>query len=262
VTFDYERPVRRKRHPIRNTIIVLVIIGALGTSGYLVADSLARSFATTFVQAGVAQQLGVPTDQVHVNLGKGSVLLQVVQKHIKRLHVTVDAFTSGTLAGSAVFDAVQVPLNTKDPAGSIDITVTVAASGLLGLVESKSGQSQATVSMAGGDIRVSTKEKVLGATIPVSIDFAPSGSGVTLVLTPKNIVVGSKSYTPASLKASKYGPFVSGLLATRHECLAGGLPTGMQLGSIAVTGGQLVIEASGANLPLGSLSTKGICPAS
>jgi hypothetical protein len=259
VTFDFETPVRVKRHPIRNTIIALVIIGALGTSGYLVADSLARSFATTFVQTGVAQQLGVPTDQVHVNLGKGSVLTQVLQKHLKRLHVTIDAFASGTLAGSAVFDAVQVPLNTKDPAKSIDITVTVAASGLLGLVESASGQNQATVSFAGSDIRVSTNEKVLGKTVPVSIDFAPTASGVNLILTPKNIVVGTKSYTPASLKASKYGPYVSGLLRARQECLAGGLPSGMQLGSISVTGSHLMIEARGANLSLGSLSTKGSC---
>jgi hypothetical protein len=261
VTSDYERPVRRKRHPIRNTVIVLVIIGALGTSGYLVADSLARSFATTFVQSGVAQQLGVPLDEVHVNLGTGSVLQQVVQQHLKKLHVTIDSFTSGTLAGSAVFDAEGVPLNTTDPATSIDITVTVAASGLLGLVESTSGQSQATVSFDGSDIQVSTKEKVLGATVPVSIDFEPAASGVNLVLTPKTILVGTKSYTPASLKASKYGRFVSGLLTTRQECLAGGLPNGMQLQSIAVTGGHLVIAASGAHLPLGSLSSKGICPA-
>ena len=41
---------RRKRHPIRNTIIVLVIIAGLGISGYLVADSLARNFANQFVQ--------------------------------------------------------------------------------------------------------------------------------------------------------------------------------------------------------------------
>lgn len=262
MTFIEETPARRKRHPIRNTIIVLVIIGALGTSGYLVADSLARSFATTFVKGGVAQELGVSLNEVKVSLGKGSILQQVVHGRIDNLTVHVDQFTSGTLSGGAVLSATEVPLNTTDPTRSIDISLTVAASGLLGLVENSSGQNQATVSFVGGDIRVSSKEKVLGHSFPVSIDFAPTASGVNLILTPQHIVLGSKSYTPTSLKKSKYGPFVSGLLNVRQECLAGGLPKGMQLEHIAVSDNALDIEAAGASLPLGSLSSKGTCPAS
>jgi hypothetical protein len=253
---------RRKRHPIRNTVIVLVIIAALGTSGYLVADSLARNFADQFVQAGVAQELGASDANVHVNLGKGAILPQVIQKKIKTMRVTIDGFTSGTLSGSAVFDANGVPLNTTDPVSSISITVSTTASELLGLVDSTSGQSQATVALSGKDIRVSTTESVLGKKTPVSIDYAPTASAQQLVLTPVDVVIGTKQYTTAQLKASPYGPYTSGLVVVRQECLAAGLPSSLTLKSIAVVDQRLVISASGTGISLGSLSDKGVCPTS
>jgi hypothetical protein len=260
-TETLEPPVRRKRHPIRNTIIVLVIVAGLGISGYLVAESLARSFATQFVQTGVAQELDAPLDQVHVNLGKDSILLQVIQRSVKKMHVTIGSFTSGTLSGSAVFDARGVPLNTSDPVSTIDITVNVPGADLLGLVESASGQAQATVALQGNDIRISTTEKVLGRKVPVSVDFAVSSTGSDLVLTPANIVVNKKSYTPSALKKSRYGPLVSGLIVARKECLAAGLPKTMQVTSIVVKDAQLVVSAEGQNMSLGSLSDKGVCAA-
>ncbi|MDQ1560795.1 MAG: hypothetical protein QOE85_136 [Actinomycetota bacterium] len=260
MTYDGAR--RRKRHPIRNTIIVLVIIAGLGISGYLVADSLARNFANQFVQAGVAQELGASDNNVHVNLGKGAILPQVVQKKIKVMRVTIDGFTSGTLAGSAVFDAHGVPLNTTDPVSSISITVSATAADLLGLVDSASGQSQATVALVGNNIRVSTTESVLGKKVPVSIDYLPTASAKQLVLTPVDVVIGSKQYTVAGLKASPYGRFTSGLVVVRQECLAAGLPASMTLDKIAVVNQRLVISASGTHLSLGSLSDKGVCPAS
>ena len=258
---DYGAP-RRRRHPIRNTIIVLVIIAGLGISGYLVADSLARNFANQFVQAGVAQELGASDASVHVNLGKGAILPQVMQKKIKTMRVTIDGFTSGTLSGSAVFDANGVPLNTTDPVSSISITVSATASDLVGLVDATSGQSQATVALIGNDIRVSTTESVLGKKTPVSIDYAPTASAKQLVLTPVDVVIGSKQYTTAALKASPYGPFTHGLVVVRQECLAAGLPASMTLNSIAVVSQRLVISASGTDISLGSLSNKGVCPAS
>jgi hypothetical protein len=251
--------VRRKRHPIRTTIIVLVIIAALAGSGYYVANMLAGTFAKQFVQAGVSQELG-GTGAVNANLGKGSMLLQVIKKRITTMHVTIAGFTSGTLTGSAVFDANGVPLNTSDPVDSISITLSVPASGLAPLVEADAG-STATVSLVGSDIRVTDTQKVLGKKTPVSVDYVPSTSGTTLVLTPEKISIGSKEYTPAKLKAGPYGTVLKPLLATRQKCLAAGLPSKLTLKSIAVEGQNLVVRASGAGISLGSLSTKGTCPA-
>jgi hypothetical protein len=251
--------VRRKRHPIRTTIIVLVIVAALAGSGYYVADMLAGTFAKQFVQAGVSQELG-GTGAVHADLGKGSVLLQVIKKRINTLRVTIDGFTSGTLTGSAVVDADGVPLNTSDPVDSLSITLSIPASGLVPLVGAKAGDT-ATVALVGTDIQVTDTEKIAGKKTPVSIDYVPSTSGTTLVLTPEKVTIGSKAYTPAKLKASPYGAISKPLLATRQKCLADGLPSKLTLKSVTVVGQALVVTASGAGVPLGSLSTKGTCPA-
>jgi hypothetical protein len=251
--------VRRKRHPIRTTIIVLVIIAALAGSGYYVANMLAGTFAKQFVQAGVSQELG-GTGTVTADLGTGSVLLQVIKKRITTLHVTIDGFTSGTLTGSAVFDADGVPLNTTDPVDSLSIALSIPASGLAPLVATTTSDTP-TVSLVGSDIRVTDTEKIAGKKTPVSIDYVPSTSGTTLVLTPQKIMIGSKAYTPQQLKASPYGAVLRPLLATRQKCLADGLPSRLTLKSVTVVGQSLVVTATGAGVPLGSLSTKGRCPA-
>jgi hypothetical protein len=251
--------VRRKRHPIRTTIIVLVIIAALVGSGYYVANMLAGTFAKQFVQAGVSQELG-GTGKVTADLGKGSVLLQVIKKRITTLHVTIDGFTSGTLTGSAVFDADGVPLNTSDPVDSLSIVLSVPASGLAPLVGTKAGET-ATVTLVGSDIQVADTEKIAGKKTPVSIDYVPSTSGTTLILTPEKITIGTKAYTPAKLKASPYGAVLKPLLAAREKCLADGLPSKLSLKSVTVVGQDLVVTATGTSVSLGSLSTKGTCPA-
>lgn len=255
-----EVPVRRKRHPLRNTIISLVIIAALGVAGYLVAEPLARQFAEEFVRVGVARELGVANaDTVHVDLGSGSVLLQVIQRKIKHIHVKIDRFTSGTLAGSAVFTATGVPLNTGKPLSTIGITVSVAPSDLSGFVAS-SAAPNATVAFAGTSIRIGTSMTVLGQTLPATVDLSAKAAGGQVLLTPVAVTLGGTNYTVDQLRASPFGSLVSGLLATRTECIASGLPQNMQLTSVVVKDKHLLVSVAGKGVTLASLAHKGTCP--
>jgi len=256
-----EPSVRRKRHPIRNTIIVLVIIAVLGVSGYFVANSLATSFALTAVKTGVVQETGANASDVHVNLGKKAILPQIIGRQLDHVHVTIDSFTSGTLTGSAVFDATGVPLSTSGPASEISIAVSIGDEGLLELVQSEAGQTQSQAKIVDGGISVTSKEKVLGHTVAASVDFVVSSSGYNLVLTPRTIHFGGKAYTPTALKKSIYGPLVKGLITTRTQCLAAGLPSAMHLTGVQVVGSRIVVSATGTDLSLQSLSSKGTCPA-
>jgi hypothetical protein len=260
-TFN-EQPARKKRHPLRNTIISLVIVAAIGIAGYLVAEPLARQTAEEFVKVGVARELGISdADTVHVDLGSGSVLVQVIEGRIKHLHVTVDHFSSGTLAGSAVFTATGVPLNTNKPLSTIGITVSVAAADLRGIVASTADASNATVAFAGKNLRIGTSVTLLGQTLPVSVDLAPKASDGQLLLTPTEITVNSTSYTADQLRASPIGGLVSGLLATRTECVASGLPRNMELTSVVVKNKRLLVSVAGTGVTLASVGNKGSCPA-
>jgi hypothetical protein len=256
------REPRRRRHPLRATIIVLVVLAVLLGSAYYVADMLARQFATSFVKTGVTQELGASASHVHVSLSKSDMIMQLVHKHIKSMDVTISDFTSGTIAGAdAVFLATQVPLNTSDPAGTISITAKIGPTGLLGLVDAKAGTT-ATVTFQGANLRIATTEKIHGKSIPVSVDYLPSASGpTTLLLTPVTITVGTKQYTPPQFKASPYEHYASALAVPRAQCLAASLPTSLKLTAISVVGQQLIITSAGSEVSLGSLSTKGTCPA-
>jgi hypothetical protein len=260
--------VRRRRHPIRNTIIVLVIIVALGVSGYVVANSLAQSFALTAVKTGVAQETGADPSDIRVSLGKKPMLPQMLSRTLDHVHVTIGTFTSGTLSGSAVFDGLGVPLSTSAPAKSMTIAVTIGHDALLSLVESTAGESQALATIGNGVITISSTNKLLGRTVPFSVDFAVSASGNNLILTPQKITVSGKSYTPAQLKSSPlakspiFGGLVTRATATQTQCLAAGIPSAMHLTAVKVVGAGLVVSAAGTNLSLQSLSAKGTCPAS
>jgi hypothetical protein len=256
---DYNEP--RRRHPLRNSVIVLVVLAVLLGAAYYVANGLAKTFATQFVQSGVAQELGGSTDDVHVNLGKDQILLQLIKKHIKTMHVTVDKFSSGTLSGNAAFNATNVPLNTTDPAATLDITVSIGAAGLMSLVDAEAG-TKSSVTFEGDNIRISTPEKISGKTVTVSADYLPSATGSsTLVLKPVAITVGSKHLTPAKYAKSSYYHYAPSLAKTRTRCLATGLPSMLKLTTISIINQKLVIGAAGTKIPLDALSKKGTCPA-
>jgi hypothetical protein len=253
-------PVKRKRHPIRNIIVTLVIIGGLLIPGYLVAESLARSFATGYVQVGIQKELDVPTlDDVHVNLGKGSIILQVIQHRIKHMTVKIDSFTTDSLTGSAVFTASGVPLNTSDPVTKMGIVLTIDPDSLKAMVARASGSPNATVALVGNDVRIGTTIRLLGLRVPVSVDLVPSASHGELVFTPTAITVNKKNYTTKELRASPIGGLVGGLLKARTECVATSLPRDLVLTDLAVTNDHLVISVAGSGVSLSGLSTKGTC---
>jgi hypothetical protein len=257
-----ESDQRRKRHPIRTLIVTLIVLAALFIPGYLVADSLARQYAGQFIQAGIAQKLGVSsTDSVHVSLGKGSILLEVIQRKLKHIHVTVDQFTADAITGSAVLDASTVPLDTSKPTSSVGISVTIGQDSLRRLIASKADSPGATVALVGTRVRVGTKVKLFGASVPIAVDLTPRASGKRIIFTPVSIVVNKKAYSLAALRASPIAGLVSKLIAPRAFCVASSLPNALTLRSVSVSGTNLVIALTGTNVPLDSLSTKGSCAA-
>ena len=255
-------PVKRKRHPIRNIIVTLVILAALLIPGYFVAESLARSAATSYVQVGVQKELDVTNlSDVHVGLGKGSIILQVLQRRIKNMTVDIDEFSTDTITGSAVFKASGVPLNTSDPVKKMSIAVTIDPDSLKSMVATASGAPNATVALEGKNIRIGTSIKLFGVKVPASVDLIPSASHGLLVFTPTAVTVNKKTYTVKALKASPIGGLVGGLLRARSECVASSLPRDLELTNVAVTDDSLVVTVEGSGVALSALATKGSCVA-
>jgi hypothetical protein len=257
------KPQRRKRHPIRAIIVTLVVLAVLLIPGYFVAEGLAETAAKGYVQTGVQKELNVPAlDDIHVNLGKGSIILQALQKKITHLDVLIDRFSTDSITGSAVFTASGVPLNTSDPVDTMDIAVTLDPASLQALVRATPGLAGATVTLVGGNVRIALTEKLLSVKIPVSIDLAPSVANGKLVFTPVAITVVKQKFTVKSLKASPFGSLLSGLVKPRTQCVASSLPKDLVLTKIQSSGERLVLTVAGTGVSLSGLSTKGSCTAS
>jgi hypothetical protein len=255
--------VKRKRHPIRNILVTLVIMAALLVPGYFVAESLARSAATSYVQAGVQKELNVADrNDVHVSLGKGSIILQVLQGHIKSMKVNIDKFTTDSLTGRASITATGVPLSTSSPVTKMSIVVTVDANSMKTMIDTAIGSPTATVELAGDQVRIGTKAKLFGISVPASIDLTPSVAHGRVVLTPVAFTVNKKTYTAKELKASPIGAFVGGLLKAPTLCVASSLPRDLKLTNVAVSSDNVVVTVEGTGVPLSSLATKGSCVAS
>jgi hypothetical protein len=256
-----EPPPRRKRHPIRSLIIVLVVLAVLVGIGYLVAEPLAKSIVEGAVDVGVAKELSIPSSEVHSEVEGGSVLVQLLHHKLKDVHVTIDSFSQGNVSGTAVLTAHGVPLDTKKPVSTVSITVKLNADNVKSLLTNGSTDSPTTVAFVGKDVRAGSSISVLGASLPVSIDLLPSAAGGQLVLTPEAISVGTIHYTADQLAASPIGGITAGLRAPRTECVASALPADLTLKSVAVAGDTLNVTVSGTGVTLSSLGQKGTCPA-
>jgi LmeA-like phospholipid-binding len=260
--FEGTPPARRKRHPIRAIIVTLIVLAALLVPGYFVAESLAEAAAKNYVQAGVAKELSVAsTDDVHVNLGKGSIILQAIQGRVKKLTVGIDRFSTDTVTGSARFTATGVPLSTSKAVDTMGIVIDVDPTSLTSMVAAASGSPKATVILVGQDIRIGTSVTVLGKKLPVSVDLIPTVAKGQLVFTPHAITLNKSHFTVKSLLASPIGSLVKGLVTPRVECVASSLPRDLALTNVAVTGDHLVLTLAGSDVTLDNLSTKGSCAA-
>jgi hypothetical protein len=256
-----EPPPRRKRHPIRSIIIVLVILGVLAVAAYLVGEPLAKSTVETAINVGVAKELSIPVDQVHSSVS-GPVILQLVHRNLSDVDVTIDSFTAGNITSSVHIDASGVPLDTKKPISKVSFSINLTTDQLKSLLTDGSATSPTTVAYVGDNVRLGTSISVLVASLPVSIDLAPSAANGELVLTPEAITVGTVHYTAAQLAASPLGGVTAGLRAPRTTCVASSLPAELSLKSVQVKDDTLQVTVAGAGVSLSQLSQKGTCPAS
>jgi hypothetical protein len=256
-----EPPVRRKRHPIRATIVTLVIIAVLGGGLYYASDTLARQFAVGFVQEGVVSELGVGTNKaVHVDLGTAPILPQIIARRVDDVRVAIDKLSTDTLTGAAVLTAEGVPLDLHAPVDKVAITMTIPAADLRPLLTTADEDPKDTVKAGDkNDLVVSKTVSVLGKKYPVEVAIAPTAAKGALLLTPTGVTVKGKHYAPSQLRSSPIRALAGGLLKPRAVCIAGSLPSGLALTAVSVRDGALSLSVAGADLPLSSLASKGSC---
>ena len=157
----FDEPPKKKRHPVRTLLIVLVVLAVL-VAAFFVADAIARSYATNYVRDRIIETLKIDkSTEVDVNLGSGSVLLQAAAGAINEVNVDVPAVTFGDISGAAHLTATHVPLDSAKPVEGLTVAVTVSQENVQKLSKYLSGVDLKSIDLTDGVIRVSAEFAVL-----------------------------------------------------------------------------------------------------
>jgi len=240
--YEDATPVRtRRRHPLRTTIIVLIVL-----LGLLVAvDFGARAFAQNKMASEIQQQ-GFPK-KPDVSINGFQFLTQVISRDFKNIQVSSDNVTEGPLLIQSINATMTgVHVNSSFQSGTIDHlngTMTVTFPALANAMTSQAGalgslvSSGLTLSDAGNN-EVKASLDLLGG--------LASGTAVWKVTR-----TGHNDIHVHLVSASGLGSAATSGISDITVPLPA-LPLGMTIQSISVTPHGLVATVTGHNVSFGS----------
>jgi len=263
VTTPTQPPAAAKRRRRAWPVIVAAVVLIVLVVGVVVADAAVKSYAQEQIKQKVVAALGVdPATDVHVAIGGGSALLQVLGGKLSTVDVTVPKLAFGELVGSATLHATQVPLAEDQPLQKLAVTYRVSEKNVGVLASDLSGMKLDTVALDPPEIVANATFQVFGFGIPVGLGLTPSASKGQLAFTPTSILVSGQKFTSKQLLATPgLGGLAKQLLKQQTFCVAQYLPRALTVTSVKVIGHQLVMTISGDGAALGSagFTTKGSC---
>jgi hypothetical protein len=257
-----QRPPRRKRRGLAAVITIIVVLGLL-VAAFFVGDYFARKAATNYVAQQAATAAGLSSTQhIHVNLGTGYFLPQVISGRINDVSVTIDPLTVQGITGSLAITAHGVPVDTTQPVQSLQVHVTVPVSSIATKASTVPQLKKlgVTLSTSGQHLLFSIPFTIFGQKIPVGITATPGVKAGKATLAIDGIELGQNRIPAAQL--DQILPGVSTLLASGQSlCIASSLPKELVLTNITLQGKALhfTLDGNGAKLDHASLSARGTC---
>lgn len=252
-------PAPRRRRRWLVPVIVVGTVLVLGVVGFLVADAAAAASARDYVKARIVEVLDLPADaDVAVDLGGGSILLQLLAGRVDEVAVDVPDARFGDLSGTVEFRATGVPLDAQKPLDSLRIGYTVGADDLAAL----GGDAAASeFEFVDGEATLRSEFELFGVTIPIGYALVPSAEDGELVLTPTRLTIGETVFEPGEADDSIFGAIATALLQPQRLCIADSVPAALTLDGAEIRGDELRLDfrADGVALGAPELSTSGVC---
>lgn len=247
-------PQKKKRRWVGPVIILVVLIG-LVVAAFFVAEKLARDAAGGVIARPLASALNSDS-KVHVDLGPGLFLSQAVGGRLDAVTISTDGVAVGEGTASLVLDTKGLPLDTGGTIDSVHATLSLDATAMQSVVPAGS-----TVSFAGTQFLVATQADLGGVPTPVQLTVTPTAVEGVVALEVTGVTVNGAEVAVEDVRNGAYGPAAAVLVAPAPLCVSPYLPAALTLSSAKVAGQSLVLEFDGKAVKLGSLSTKGTCPA-
>jgi hypothetical protein len=242
------QPGRRRRHPVRNTLIVLLVLAVLAAVALVVGDNLFRGYAERQIDTDVQRSLpdGV-SGTVHSSIEGRSAIQQWLHGSFDDVVLTSDDLKVDGGAASARIRVHGLPVDGSGTVRSATGSLTISQAALKNLAPLD--QAQATAPTLGsGTVATSVKRTVLGVPITVDVTLVPSVRGAYVHLSP----------TKATLKSGPISVPGTTLIHTLlpdgiSVCAAKYLPPTVRLTTIDVHPGSATLSLVASRLDLGAL---------
>lgn len=241
--YEDASPVRtRRRHPLRTTIIVLIVLLGL----LVAADFGARAFAQNKMASEIQQQ-GFPK-KPDVSINGFPFLTQVISRDFKNIQVSSSNITEGPLLIQSINATMTgVHVNSSFQSGTIDHLNGTALVTFPALANAMTSQAGALGSLISSGLTLSDAgNNEVKATLNLLGGLA-SGTAVWRVTR-----TGDNNIHIQLVSSSGIGSAAASGISDINVPLPEKLPLGMTIQSISVTPTGLVATVTGHNLSFGS----------
>lgn len=240
--------LRRRRHPIRNAFIFLLVLAVLAAVGLVVGDNLFRQAAQAQIERSVQSNLptGV-TGTVHARIAGFSALQQWLRGRFDAVTLTSDDLRINGGTASTHVLVHGLPVNDKGAIRDARGTLTISQASLTKLAPlDEAGAS--TPKLGNGSVSTSIQRTVLGVPITVDVTLVPSAGGkfVQLRATKAQLRSGVISVPGTALIQTLLPDGIS-------VCAAKYLPPGVLLTGLRVRPGSATVAFTSGRLGLDQL---------
>jgi hypothetical protein len=242
------QPPRRRRHPVRTTLIVLLVLAVLATVALVVGDGIFRRYAEQQIDTGVQRSLpaGV-SGTVHSSIQGGSAIQQWLHGSFDDVVLTSNDLKVDGGPASARLRVHGLPVSGSGTVRSATGSLTISQAAVENLAPLDAAQATAPT-LDSGTVATSVKRTVLGVPITVDVTLVPSVRGKYVHLSP----------TKATLKSGPVSVPGTAVIRTLlpdgiSVCAAKYLPPSVRLTAIDVRSGSATLDLVASGLDLGRL---------
>ena len=237
-------------------LVALAVVGGLVAFALIEGDKIVRGIASDVVRSGVTSALQLPEGQeVDVELGDGLLIFQAITGSIDSVDVRIPGMPFGAATGTLLLTVEGVALDPGAPVDILTARVELDSDNLSRYAGNLSSVPLNGVTIAGEVVGIGA----ILADQQVNVALVPSVSGGTVAFTPVAVSAAGVATTVEAVMASPLASLAGPMLTSSGFCAAELLPAALTLTDAAVVGEQLVITASGTDVSLSGLGSKGTC---
>jgi len=238
-------------------VVALAVVAALVAFALIEGDKIVRGIASDVVKSGVTSALQLPEGQeVDVDLGEGLLVFQAATGSIDSVDVTIPGVTFGGAVGTLALTVEGVSLDPSAPVDTLVARVILDSANLSAFAGNLSSVALTSVNIGDGVVGISADL----AGQPVTAGLVPSSvANNAVTFTPTTVAVGETASTVEEVMAGPLAPLAGPMLTSSAVCLGPYLPKSVAVTGAEVVGETLVVTASGDDVRLAGLGTKGTC---